>query len=143
MFKKQKKILDPLEVLINGKGDLRSGIPTEIGIYALERIKMNQSNIRGRIDISHLGKRFQIDTKEVEIKKSEEDEWFIKFGEYDFNICKNGFRSTPIYFKWINEKTFKLQIQSHISDSSNIYVTFYGDLAQLTKQQYFAEKSEV
>lgn len=39
MFK--KKSIDPLAVLINGEGDFRSTIQTEIGIYALERIKAN------------------------------------------------------------------------------------------------------
>lgn len=66
MFK--KKSVDPLAVLINGKGDFRNTIQTEIGIYALERIKANQSDVKVRINIAGLGRNLLIDTKEIEIK---------------------------------------------------------------------------
>ncbi|KMP42355.1 hypothetical protein TU56_26275 [Bacillus cereus] len=137
MFK--KKPVDPLEVLINKKGDFRNAIPTEIGIYALERIKTNQSGVKTRVNIAGLGRNLFIDTKEIEINKGEKDEWLIKFGEYDLNIYKKGFNNTPIYLEWANETTFRLQFRSRISDTSNVHVTFYGDIGQLTKQQYFAD----
>lgn len=137
MFK--KKSIDPLAVLINRKGDFRSTIQTEIGIYALERIKANQSDVKVRINIAGLGRNLLIDTKEIEIKNGEKDEWLMRFGEYDLIIYKKGFNSTPIYLEWANETTFRLQFRSRISDTSNVHVTFYGDIGQLSKQQYFTD----
>jgi hypothetical protein len=137
MFK--KKSVDPLAVLINGKGDFRNTIQTEIGIYALERIKANQSDVKVRINIAGLGRNLLIDTKEIEIKNGEKDEWLMRFGEYDLIIYKKGFNSTPIYLEWANETTFRLQFRSRISDTSNVHVTFYGDIGQLSKQRYFAD----
>lgn len=80
-----------------------------------------------------------IDTKEIEIKNGEKDEWLMRFGEYDLNIYKKGFNNTSIYLEWANETIFRLQFRSRISDTSNVHVTFYGDIGQLTKQQYFAD----
>lgn len=137
MFK--KKSIDPLAVLINGEGDFRSTIQTEIGIYALERIKANQSDVKVRITIAGLGRNLLINTKEIEIKNGEKDEWLMRFGEYDLNIYKKGFNNTSIYLEWANETIFRLQFRSRISDTSNVHVTFYGDIGQLTKQQYFAD----
>jgi hypothetical protein len=136
MFKKKK--IDPIEFLVFGKKDFDK-LPIEICLYALEKIKQHQEFVAVKIDIGILGRKTNINTTEIKINALNKKEWIVCFGEYDVFLYDNFIANTPVNFKWINEKKkFEVKFSQKISDASNIYVKFYGDIGNLTKEDYFA-----
>lgn len=135
MFKKKK--IDPIEFLVYGKKNF-DRLPIEICLYALEKIKQHQEHVTVKIDIGILGRKMDINTYEIKIKTLNKKEWVVYFGEYDVFLYDNFIASTSVNFKWINEKQFEVKFRQKISDSSNVFVKFFGDIGELTKENYFA-----
>ena len=136
MFKKKSKTT--LLSLFNEGVSIRD-IPFEVGMAVLEKIKNNQQEVQVKITIGILRRTILIDTRGLFIEKIEKNDWLIKFGEYDMSIYGNIFIQNSIHFKWIDSSSFKLTIEDSISDPSNMYVHFYGNIGELTKEQYFKE----
>ncbi|MGA4465978.1 hypothetical protein ACPA2L_25570 [Bacillus bombysepticus] len=135
MFKKKK--IDPIEFLVYGKKDF-DRLPIEICLYALEKIKQHQEIVAVKIDIGILGRKININTAEIKINPLNKKEWVVCFGEYDVFLYDNFIVSTPVNFKWINEKQFEVKFSQKISDASNVFVKFFGDIGELTKETFFA-----
>ncbi|MEB9380191.1 hypothetical protein P4J09_19400 [Bacillus cereus] len=135
MFKKKK--IDPIEFLVYGKKDFDK-LPIEICLYALEKIKQHQEIVAVKIDIGILGRKTNINTAEIKIDSLNKKEWIVYFGEYDVFLYDNFVASTPVNFKWMNEKQFEVKFSQKISDASNVFVKFSGDIGELTKENYFA-----
>ncbi|PFU46581.1 hypothetical protein COK88_24225 [Bacillus cereus] len=137
MFKNKK--IDPIEILVHGKKDF-DGLPIEICLYALEKIKQHQEIVAVKIDVGILGKKMNINTAEMKIDVLDINmkEWLVCFGEYDVFLYDNYIIKTPANFRWLNEKQFEVKFSQKISDSKYVFVKFLGDIGEFTKENYFA-----
>ncbi|QWH03973.1 hypothetical protein EXW52_27910 (plasmid) [Bacillus mycoides] len=136
MFKKE---IDHIELLVCGKGDF-GRVPIELCLYALEKIKQHQEIVAVKIDIGILGRKMNINTAEIKIDVLDINckEWLVCFGEYDVFLYDNFIIKTPANFRWLNEKQFEVKFSQKISDSKYVFVKFFGDIGELTKENYFA-----
>lgn len=136
MFK--NKQLDPIEFLVNGKRDFEI-MPIEFGIYAIEKIQQNQEVVQVNMDIGFLSKSISINTDTIQMEQSM-GEWRIYFGKhglYDLAVCNRGVNKTPVNINWFTETNFSVLFSKPISDLCNMTVVFFGDIGELTKEEYF------
>lgn len=139
MFKKMftKPEINPLDVLIHWNNP-NEHLESNIGVYVLEQIKKNQDTLLFTIDISALRKSKRINTSDLSIKQISKDNWRLYFDEYTFFIEGSGFTKTPFLLEWKDSKEFVLTLYSYLSDQSRIYLKFYGNISDLSKEEYFS-----
>ncbi|TBL18444.1 MULTISPECIES: hypothetical protein [Bacillus cereus group] len=139
MFKKMftKPEINPLDVLIHWNNP-NDHLESNIGVYVLEQIKKNQDTLLFTIDISALRKSKRINTSDLSIKQISKDNWRLYFDEYTFFIEGSGFTKTPFLLEWKDSKQFVLTLYSYLSDQSRIYLKFYENISDLSKEEYFS-----